>query len=139
MFATTLSLIRNWPALRLPPIVKSPVDVSILNFSDVPSVILKSTSVPPLNTKFPEPLVSKFNGTATLVPSDLRVFVLSSDKKFVGGPIKTLLTVGSTLKNGDAFPKVPSTWIAGASNVSALNVYFSVPLLDIQITFVKKV
>ena len=70
-----------------------------------------------------------------MVPSDLRVFVLSSDKKFVGGPIKTLLTVGSTLKNGDAFPKVPSTWIAGASNVSALNVYFSVPLLDIPITF----
>ena len=64
LFDTVLSTRRRRPASRLPPIVKSPVDVSILNFSVVPSVILKSTSVPPLNTKFPEPLVSKFNGTA---------------------------------------------------------------------------
>ena len=79
LFATTLSLKRNRPASRLPPIVKSPVDVSILNFSVVPSVILKSTSVPPLNTKSPPPLVSKFNGISTLDPIDFKVLLLSKD------------------------------------------------------------
>jgi len=81
----------------------------------VPSVIEKSTSVPPLNTKLPPPLVSKFSGTSISVPLPKIVLVLSISICAAAGPICTLLLVVSTLKNGVKLPTVASAWNSFAS------------------------
>ena len=77
-----------------------PVAVSTDTTSDVPSVILNDLLVPPLNTKSPPPLVSKFRGTSKFDPADFIVFVLSKFNVLVEGPIVIKLLAGSTLKNG---------------------------------------
>ena len=79
MFCITFCLRRNLPASKLPPNNAVPVEVSTVTTSDVPSVILNVLSVPPLNTKSPPPLVSKFSGISILLPTDFNVFVLSKD------------------------------------------------------------
>ena len=78
----------------------SPVKVSILNVSLVPSVTLKSTSVPPLNTKFPAPLVPKFRGTSTSVPSVPIVVFASINRLAVTVPKEVFSVAVSTLKYG---------------------------------------
>ena len=82
-----LSTKRSRPASRLPVNVASPFSVSILNVSVVPSVIEKSTLVPPLNTKLPSPLVSKLRGTLISVPPVVIVFVASISRLVAAEPI----------------------------------------------------
>ena len=53
LLLTTFCLILNFPASKFPKNVAVPVPESIDTTSDVPSVILKSTLVPPLNTSYP--------------------------------------------------------------------------------------
>ena len=79
MFATTCCLTRNRPASKLPLNCAVPVAVSTETTLLVPSVILNDLSAPPLNTKSPPPLVSKFSGISTFDPTDLSVFALSKD------------------------------------------------------------
>ena len=79
MFCITFCLIRNLPASKFPLNNAVPVSVLTETTLDVPSVILNALSVPPLNTKSPPPLVSKFNGISISVPTDFNVFVLSKD------------------------------------------------------------
>ena len=79
LFCITFCLIRNLPASKLPLNNAVPVAVSTDTTLDVPSVILNALSVPPLNTKSPPPLVSKFSGISIFDPIDFNVFVLSKD------------------------------------------------------------
>ena len=67
------------PASKFPLNNAVPVSVLTETTLDVPSVILNALSVPPLNTKSPPPLVSKFSGISIFVPTDYNVFVLSKD------------------------------------------------------------
>ena len=95
----TFCLIRNFPASKFPKNVAVPVPESIDTTSDVPSVILKSTLVPPLNTKLPSPLVSKLSGTLISVPFVLIVVSLSISIFFAVVPRYSFGVVPSTLKN----------------------------------------
>ena len=79
LFCITFCLIRNLPASKFPLNNAVPVAVSTVTTSDVPSVILNDLSVPPLNTKSPPPLVSKFSGISIFVPTDFHVFALAND------------------------------------------------------------
>ena len=109
LLLTTFCLTLNFPASKLPLNNAVPVLVVIDTTFDVPSVILKSLSVPPLNTKSPPPLVSKFKGTSTSVPSVNIVVLLLIVKPAAAVPRVNLGVVESTLKNGSVEPRVECT------------------------------
>ena len=127
LLLTTFCLILNFPASKLPKNVAVPDPESIDTTSDVPSVILKSTLVPPLNVKSPSPLVSKLRGTLISVPSPAIVFVASIVSLAVVGPNSNLLVVVLTLKNGLALVISASSFNPVKNKPSVPTVPFSVP------------